>query len=481
MKDELLRYQQSFYKNAMQEGRSAGGYYIFGSENDKAKAYHLAEMLKRHRIDLYRPSSNVNAGGNTFRPETSYVVPLSQPQYRLIRAIFEKSTTFTDSLFYDISAWTMPLAFNIPYAETGRVSLGEKIDSLRFPEGNFRADENSYAYLFEWDGYYAPRAAYRLMKEGVRLRVATTPITLEDGRTLDRGTVMVGVGTQDKDGAEIHTLMQRIAREDGIDVYGAGSGLTGGVNLGSPSLEGLPKPEIAMLVEGGISSYEAGEIWHLMDQRMNIPVSMLSLDNISRADLSRYNTIIMPDMYYGGNDALKSQLSAWVRGGGTLIALKGSAKWLSQSEVLELAYKSSPMSDTTRAGSYADLENKMGAQVIGGAIFNATMDLTHPIAYGYDNQAISLFVDHTDFIKPTGNPYAYPVRFTSDPVSSGYISEENEDLLRNSAAVVVKNAGRGKIIVFADNPNFRAFWYGTNKLFLNSLFFGPVIDRRSAR
>ncbi|MGB5978929.1 MAG: M14 metallopeptidase family protein, partial [Cyclobacteriaceae bacterium] len=116
LKEELLDYQQSFYRDALKEGRSAGGYYVFGSENDAAKTFHLAELLKKHEIDIYRPSSDVSTGGNTFRTDNSYVVPLSQPQYRLIRAIFEKRTSFTDSLFYDVSAWTIPLAFNVPYA-----------------------------------------------------------------------------------------------------------------------------------------------------------------------------------------------------------------------------------------------------------------------------------------------------------------------------------------------------------------------------
>ncbi|MFA0961427.1 M14 family metallopeptidase [Roseivirga sp. BDSF3-8] len=482
MKDELLSYQQSFYKDALQEGKRAGGYYVFGSDNDEAKAYHLADILRQHKIDIYRPASRVSANGNDFDPDDSYVVPMSQPQYKLIRAIFEKRTSFTDSLFYDVSAWTFPLAFNLPYAEVSQVSLGEKIEELNFPEGEIIGDaDDAYSYLFEWDGYYAPRAAYRLMEEGLRLRVATSPVTLPSGKTLDRGTILVGLGTQEMGKEEVKGLVEKIAREDGIDVYAVSTGLTGGVNLGSPSFETLTQPKAAVLVEGGFSSYEAGEIWHLLDQRMDIPVSLLSADNIGRMDLSRYNTIIMPDMYYGGSESLKNQLAAWVRNGGTLVAIKGSARWLSQGDLLDISYKEGEPADSNEAVTYADMSNKMGAQVIGGAIFEGEIDLTHPIGYGYNRSRISLFRDHTDFMLKGDNPYATPIMYTANPLASGYISEENEEMLKNTAALIVKNAGRGKIIAFADNPNFRAFWYGTNKLFMNSLFFGPVINRRSSR
>ena len=78
------------------------------------------------------------------------------------------------------------------------------------------------------------------------------------------------------------------------------------------------------------------------------------------------------------------------------------------------------------------------------------------------------------FEKPS-NPFVTPLAYTSKPLLAGYISPANEKLIKNSAAVICSSFGRGKVVSFADNPNFRAFWYGTNKLFLNAIFFGSTI------
>ena len=44
--------------------------------------------------------------------------------------------------------------------------------------------------------------------------------------------------------------------------------------------------------------------------------------------------------------------------------------------------------------------------------------------------------------------------------------------IKNSVPFKVQRKGKGRVIVFTDNTNFRAFWYGTNKLLMNAVFFG---------
>ena len=85
------------------------------------------------------------------------------------------------------------------------------------------------------------------------------------------------------------------------------------------------------------------------------------------------------------------------------------------------------------------------------------------------------------FAQKSNSPYATPVRYTSEPLLSGYIHPEHLEVAKNAAGVLVNSYGRGKIISFMDNPNFRAFWYGTNKLFMNAIFFGHTISGSSAR
>ncbi|MFW6157344.1 MAG: zinc carboxypeptidase, partial [Balneolaceae bacterium] len=107
-------------------------------------------------------------------------------------------------------------------------------------------------------------------------------------------------------------------------------------------------------------------------------------------------------------------------------------------------------------------------------------DLTHPLGYGYNDERLRVFRNSTTFMKKADNAYATPLRYTDDPLASGYISEENMEKIKGTASVVVSNLGSGKVITMTDNPNFRAFWYGTTRLFMNAVFFGDTISGMSA-
>lgn len=125
--------------------------------------------------------------------------------------------------------------------------------------------------------------------------------------------------------------------------------------------------------------------------------------------------------------------------------------------------------------TYAQMSEERGAQYIGGSIFHTKLDLTHPLGYGYNDEDLTVFRNSTLFMKKAENHYATPLYYTEEPLASGYISEENLDKLSGTAAIVVSDMGRGRVISMVDNPNFRAFWFGTNKLFMNAIFFGQTI------
>jgi len=104
LKDEILEYRRTFYISAINEATEyATKAFVFGEAYDAARLTHLVELLRRHQIDVYRLKSPLTVDGKEFKTTNSYIVPLEQPKYRLIRAIFEKSTSFQDSLFYDVS------------------------------------------------------------------------------------------------------------------------------------------------------------------------------------------------------------------------------------------------------------------------------------------------------------------------------------------------------------------------------------------
>ena len=474
MRVKILKYQQGFYTGVRNEAvRDKTKAIVFGDSKDAAKAWHLAEILNRHKIKFHELAKDANISGKAYKKGASYVVPMNQKNHRLIKAMFEKRTTFTDSLFYDISAWTFPLAFNVDYTELSSLhNAGAEITDFKPLTGNVNSQSN-YAYLFEWNEYYTPKALNRIVEKGLRAKVAKSPFTLE-GIKYDYGTIMIPVQNQKLDPAELHTFLQEVAKESQINITGVNTGLTKGIDLGSNDFDPIKKQKVAILVGDGIRSYDAGEIWHLFDTRYNIQLTKLDASYFGRTDLSKYTDIIVPSSsssFHTKKNADK--LKTWVKNGGTLIGYRSTVEWFNKSEFMKLKFKK----DTLVAKNipFDKKRDFLGAQVTGGAIFDAKLDRSHPINYGYKNNKLPLFRNSNIYIEADKNSYDNPIQYTANPLLSGYISEENEQLIKNTVPFRVNRMGKGRVIAFTDNTNFRAFWYGTNKLLMNAIFFGGMM------
>lgn len=484
LRKEFLEYQRDFFKQAASR---AAAYpvkgYVFGDKHDKAKTFEFAAMLLRHQIEIYELPEAWS--DKDFEKGSAFLVSLNQPQHSLIRGIFEKTLNYKDSIFYDITAWTMPLAFGLPYKElTTFVSPGDKVKSVSYPKGEVVGKQSNYAYLLEWDELYAPAAVYELLQANVLVKVATSSfeIPVTNGvKKFDNGTLLIPVALQKEDAETLAIKVNALAEKYRLKIYAVNSGYAkSGIDLGSSRFVTLTKPSIAMITGTGVNPTDAGEVWHLLDQRMNIPATHLEPAVFNRIDLSKYNTLIL----VGGNysELNKDKLKSWVQSGGVLILTEESVSWAAQNGISDVKFKrpKNP-TDSSQKLTYTEREEIEGAQRIFGAIFGAEADLTHPLAYGYNQKTISLFKANKVFMEKSKNPYATPFYYGSKPLQSGWISRENSEAVQNSAAVVVNAVGDGRIINIADNPNFRAFWLGGSKLFMNSIFFGKIIDAASAR
>ena len=468
MRGEILKYQSDFYKNARNEGAKQGNKaIIFGDEKDAAKTYHLAEILKRHNITFHEVKNDITLNGKKYIKGHSYVVPKNQNNTRLINAMFEKRTKFQDSLFYDISAWSFPLAFNLDHAETTTSNAGAVVSNLQHKTGGVKAKSN-YAYLMEWHEYYSPKFLYSALKKGIRVKVGQKRFSV-NGKQYDYGTLMIPAQNQSMSSDELYTILNQLAKESYVTLDAVGTGLTNGIDLGSNNFRALELPKIALLVGDGITSYDAGEIWHLLDTRYDITVTKLDTKSFARADLSRYNTIIMVNSFSGVNENNTKKLQAWVRDGGTLVAYRNAMRWLNNRKLMNIKFKNSSL--TAKNITHEQQGNFRGAQVIGGAIFETKLDRSHPINFGYKNDKLAMFRNTTLFVEPNKNSYDNPIQYTKNPLLSVYISKPNLDSLANTVPLKIGNIGRGTIVGFTDNTNFRAFWYGTNKLLMNAIFF----------
>ena len=487
IREDLLNYQRQFYKDAMTESsKDPIKAYVFGASKDAARSFHLAEVIARQNIDIYQLTGTQTINGKTFEAASSYVVPLNQSQYKLIKGMFEKRTSFTDSLFYDISSWTLPLAFGLDYEEMKNVPAhGEKLTTVSLPVGKRVGNKSEYAYVFESNGYYAPRAIYRLLNYGLMLKVASDPFYHSDGKKFDRGTIMLPISGQEKTQEQIEFILNEIVAKDGIDVYAFNSGLDyKGVSLGSNSFLPLKKPVVAMLVGDGVSATDAGEVWHMLDVRFNIPLTLIPINVFERAQLAKYTTIIMPPTTTGFSisDGTKEKLRTWVQAGGVVIGLENALNWITTAGLGKFEMKKEEeKKEAQKPRAYADIDEFTGAQETSGAIFEANVDLTHPLLYGYTSNTIPIFKSNNLFMEKSKGAYSNPIVFTAAPLLSGYMSKENYTKAKSSSVAGVSVLGQGRIVGFTDNLCFRAFWLGGTKLLMNAIFFGRIIDAASAR
>ena len=468
----LLNYQRTFYKNARKEAsQSSIKSIVFGDEKDAAKTNAFVAMLLRQKIDVHHLKNDFTHLNTKYTKGASYAIPMNQKQHRLINAMFEKRTSFQDSLFYDVSAWTLPLAYNITYDKLKNTSvIGEKINNEISSIGTVTS-KSSYAYLFPWNSYYAPKVLAKLLSKNIIVKVAMKPFTLKE-KFYDYGTLMIPVTSQNIDQDTLFKLVSELAKDAAIAIDGVTTGLTEGIDLGSNNFKRIHKQKIAMLVGEGITSYDAGEIWHLFDQRYETPLTKLDTRNFNTTNLSKYTTIILPNTRGLSEDA-KSKLKKWVQQGGTLIAYRNAVKWLHKNNFIKLNIKSPEVNSNNVA--FKDKGNHFGAQVIGGAIFETKLDRSHPIAFGYQNNSLPMFRNTTVFLEADEKQYNNPIQYTENPLLSGYISKENLAELKNSVPFKVQRKGYGKVLVFTDNTNFRAFWYGTNKLLMNAIYFADFM------
>ena len=475
MRVKILDYQKKYFQDIKREAdRTRTKGYVFGDSKDPVRTWHLAEILHRHKIKFHELANDFTISGKAYKRGGAYIVPLNQKNPRLIRAMFERRTTFTDSLFYDVSAWTFPLAFNLDHAQlSALVNAGEEVQEFTPVQGSITGKSN-YAYLFEWHSYYTPKALNQILQKGLRAKVAKTPFTLA-GKRYDYGTIMIPVQNQKLDADELYAFLAEIADNSQVAIDAVSTGLTQGIDLGSNDFDPIKKQNVALLVGDGVRSYDAGEIWHLFDTRYQMKITKIDTRYFDNVDLSRYTDLILPSGW--GNNVLDKdaadKIKDWVKQGGTLIGYRNVANWLKKNEILQLKMKE----DSLKAKNvrFDQKGDYLGAQVTGGAIFEAKLDRSHPVGYGYKNDRISLFRNTNIYLEPEENSYDNPIQYTNAPLQSGYISEENETLLKNSVPFKAKRMGKGRVILFTDNTNFRAFWYGTNKLLMNAIFFGPLM------
>ena len=473
-KTYLRQYQQDFFKSAVtKKAKSGFAGYEFGTIHDKNRTKAFVDFLLKHKIKIYQ-------NGNKF------TVPLKQPQHRMVQTMFETYSKYRDSVFYDASAWSVANFYNMKYKGLKSVNLGQEINTTDDLVSVTSVPKSSYAYIMDWDDYYAPAALYYMQSKGLKMSSAFKPFstnTNSGNKSFNYGSIMIPVSKQSKSIDEVHTIVKAAQSKYKVPIYTANSGFsTEGIDLGSNNFRTTKKPKAALLIGEGVSSYEAGEVWHLLDTRIDMPISKIRMQNFSRANLDKYNTLVMVSGGYNQIDSMQlKRLKNWTSKGNTVITIANASKWAIDKKLIKEKLTEKPKEKdslkTVKRLPYVEASRHIGRERVGGAIFQVDLDISHPLGFGYHDRALPVYKNNNVFLKPSENAYSTVAKYTKNPHIDGYISDKNlETFLKPSASLIVSPLGSGRVILFADNPNFRGAWYGTNRLFLNALFLGNHIN-----
>jgi len=482
LRKDILSAKRKFFKDAISEGRkSSTKAYVFGNKIDQKRTDRFIEILKSHQIRVHNIAKEVKIGNKVFTPANSHIVPTDQSQYKLIKSIFEEVHTFKDSLFYDVSAWTLPHAFDLHFAELKSNPENYIGTSARKDFSSYiKIDRDPYAFLMEWSDYGAPAMLHKLLSKKLTIRVSHKDFTAQIGKrntTFKKGTMIIPSENQPLSKEKLRQLMTSLSKKHEVHITEIATGFTAdGFSLGSPSMSPLKRIRTAILVGEGVNGYDAGEAWHQMDQNMSIAVPLIDIARISNIDLDRYNNLVMVDGNYNQLDSESKKIHSWVKSGGNIIASKRAIDWLVSKGISTAKKVENPKNKSNPIGIYGNKSKDKGAKVTGGAIVNTRIDLTHPLYYGYDDPYLATFKKGNNYYQILEDPYGTPGRYTKKPMLSGYMHKNNIDKMSESAAVFINQVGKGKVIGIVDNPNFRGYWWGTSKLFANALFLGHIIN-----
>jgi len=466
----LRKYQQKFFKSALgNASKSRVRGYTFKDEYDQNRVKAFIDKLLLHKIDVYKSGK-------------SYVVPTNQPQYRMVQSMFETYSNYRDSVYYDASAWSVANFYNMKYKPVNSLNLGEIVESTDNLFSVTPVQKSDYAYIIDYDDYNATAVLNFLQVNKLKVSSSFKPFSINTSngeKTFNYGALVVPVPLQKKTSDEVFKLIRKAQKKYQVPMFSVASGYsTKGIDLGSRFVSPITQPKAAMLIGTGVRSYEAGEVWHLLDTRVHLPITKIPLRNFNRTNFDKYNTLVMVSGRYSLNEKQQKTIANWVKKGNTLITIGTASKWVIDKKIVaeKLLKEEKDSTKTVARKSYVDAPEYIGKDRVGGIIVKVDLDRTHPLGFGYRDNQIPVYKNNSVWLKPSKNEYATVAKYAANPHIDGFITPKNlNEFLKPSASLLVSKLGNGRVIMFADNPNFRGSWYGTNRLFLNALFLGDKI------
>ncbi len=497
-REEMLGDYYNAHRAAIDDGRQGIRRYIISDDGDPYLISELVNLLIRNGIEVNRLNADVQLNnvrdrtgqsiGRQTIPQGSYMIEAAQPRNRLIRTLLEPSvpmpTEFLEEArdrvdraesprFYDITAYSLPLLFNVTAYSTadGRSINAERIiDEINLTAVLPDRDAN-YAYLIDGKQAKSVSAMYHLRDKGYRVAMMTEPTRIQ-GMDFARGTVVVRVN-QPVEG--VHSAVREIAERFGLQINAIDTGRAerGLTAPGSPTTIDFRKPEIALVAEYPVFGYSFGWLWYTLDRHYEIPHTIIRAGSIRNMQLDKFDVIVLPSVSGGmlareiGEEGIE-RLKRWVRDGGTLVAITGGATDFVR-EQLEL----------TSLRSWYDIEEnkKMQRFSVPGAIFRTYINADTWMTAGLSEE-LPVLVNSANIYLPSEGPPSPARRVVvsyaeEDILASGHAWEESIERMPGAVFAYEERVGSGRVIAFAEDVNFRAYFRGPNRLLLNAVVVGP--------
>ena len=470
---EMLRdYQKRFFDSSLKEFK-----------DDKVKAYEFGDLYDQNRNKAFIDKLLIH-NVKVYESKGKYIVPVNQTQSRMVKNFFETYDKYVDSVFYDASAWSMSNFYNMKSKKLKNFNIESEVLSTNNLVKNVKVNKSEYSYILDWDDYNSVATLNYLQKNNLITYSAFKPFSVKVNETsgiknFNYGSILIPVSKQKMSSEKLYKIIKTAQEKFNVPIYNSKSGFSiKGIDLGSNNFR-INKPvKVGLLVGEGVNSYEAGEVWHLMDTRIHMPLSKIRLSQFSRVPIDKYTTLIIVSGSY--NQLTKTdieKINNWVKKGNTLITIANGSSWAIDKELVKESLLEPSNDSIFSRKNYVSAAENIGRERIGGAILKVDIDLTHPLAFGYRDSSIPVYKNNNVFINKTKDHYSSVGVYSKDPHIDGYISEKNlKNNFKNTASLIVSRLGSGRVVMFADNPNFRGSWYGTNKLFLNAIFFGNNIN-----
>ncbi len=487
LRDRLKSYRRDFFRDKLDAAERldfAG--WVVGDDGDPARAQAFLELMSMHDIEYEAIDEPVRAGDIGFEPGAAWYLPARQRQFGLLQSMMELRTRFEDETFYDVSAWTMPLAYNLPFAT---VRQPPRTEVPTQSSDGIPPDADAAGWLVPWNQLNAPELLQKLLQADVRVRTAIKPFSVQTTNGLARfeaGTLLVHASAQDEEARARSFQILSGASLSGLSVHSATQTITAvGPDFGSEHFRRI-EPINPLLVGGsGVGEYDFGEAWFALDRRLGVATPTIGRERLGKISLKDYSHIILPDGDYENVDAsLLQAIAGWVIGGGIVIATGRAATWAegmcfeAEAADCEPDNQDDPGAGTAAAGPrpYGAIDEDRAKLTIGGAIVSTVLDTTHPLAFGFPRNVLPIMRRGTTTLSPSDNPYSTPVRYSERPLLAGYVSGERLEEFASGPAVIAEKRGDGLVIRFANTPLFRGFWRGSERLFFNSLYFGQAVE-----